>query len=164
MTVQKQRRPRTFSHAMTKIMSALTAEGAGDVIDRTHSSIYGFADPDQDVWPNVRQSLLLDVAYVLLGHGEPPLLGTYQHLLMERTVAMPEHVAGDPLDRVTQSIREHTEAIEAFAALPNKGPISPQHGNAALQEIEEAKEALELLAKDIEARMKVVKMGQGSAA
>ena len=164
MTVQKQRRFRTFENAVVKIMGALTPQGAGEIIGLSHGSIYAFSDPDRYVLPNVRQSLLLDAAYVNQGFGEPPLLTVYQHLLTQHTVAMPEHVAGDPLERVTESIREHTEAIEAFAALPNKGPIAPAHGNAALQEIEEAKEALDLLAKDIEARMKVVPLGQGSAA
>ena len=164
MTVHKPRRPHTFDDAMTKINGALTAEAAGRVVDLSGSMARKWADPDAEYWPNVRQAVLLDAAYASQGFGEPPLLTAYQQQLIKCTVAVPEHVAGDPLDRVTQSIREHTEAIEAVAALPDKGPIAPAHGNAALQEIEEAKEALELLAKDIEARMKVVQMSGGGAA
>ena len=51
-----------------------------------------------------------------------------------------------------------------LVVMPNNPKAGGVSRRAEGDEREEAKEALELLAKDIEARMKVVPMGQGSAA
>lgn len=154
MTVQKQRKPQTFPHAVTKIMAAMTAEGAAQVLgNRTARSIYAWADPDQECLPNVLQAALLDAAYENEGHGEPPLRKVYEHLLMMATVGDARRPIGNRLSHASAMVRETAEGIDAFLALLGHETIGTHDGNSALQELEEASETIERAKRDIEARM-----------
>ncbi len=77
----KLRSPRTFAAAMTKIRNALTDDGCADAVGRSASLIRKWADPDHASVPSLEQALLIDVAYVKGGYGEPPIMGIYGELL-----------------------------------------------------------------------------------
>jgi hypothetical protein len=77
----KLRTPGTLSAAINEIKRKLTEEKCAELVERSESLIRKWADPDDPALPNLRQSLLLDVAYMQAGFGEPPIQSWYMDRL-----------------------------------------------------------------------------------
>lgn len=73
----KLRTPGTLSAAINKIKAQLSEQLCAKIVERSESLIRKWADPDDPALPNLRQSLLLDAAFVKQGFGEPPIQSWY---------------------------------------------------------------------------------------
>ena len=60
------------------------------IVGRSPTLVYKWADPDLAYFPNLQQALELDSAFVAAGHGAPPFLTAYATLLKQRTAAVPQ--------------------------------------------------------------------------
>ena len=77
-------RPRnSLAAAVTEIRVAIGEEACAKAVGRSRSLVRKWADPDHSSIPNMEQALALDLAFVELGHGEPPLLRTYSDRLSD---------------------------------------------------------------------------------
>lgn len=104
----KLRMPGTLSAALNEIKGKLTERRCAEIVERSESLIRKWADPDDPALPNLRQSLLLDAAYMRAGFGEPPIQSWY----MDR---LDEVISDTPND--TTSIVQST--LHAQSALGN---------------------------------------------
>ncbi len=77
----KLRAPRRFASAVTRIKNALGDDKCAEIVGRSSSLIRKWSDPDHPSRPNLKQALVLDVAYMEAGHGVPPILSMYQQRL-----------------------------------------------------------------------------------
>jgi hypothetical protein len=79
----KQRHPKHFSTAVTKIKTQTGENRCAEIVDRSTSLIRKWSDPDQTSIPNLEQAALLDEAFVRGGFGKPPLLELYGELMSD---------------------------------------------------------------------------------
>lgn len=100
----KLRTPGTLSEAISEIRSKLSEAKCAKLVGRSTALIRKWADPDMPAIPNLSQSMILDVEYVKLGFGEPPIQNWYVNRL-ERTV---ERNPGDAINIVTSAL--HAQA------------------------------------------------------
>ena len=77
----KLRTPGTLSAALSEIRGKLSENSCAEIVERSKSLIRKWADPDDPALPNLRQSLLLDAAYMRAGFGEPPIHSWYMSRL-----------------------------------------------------------------------------------
>ena len=145
----KLREPRSFEDAITRILGFLGADRAAEAVRKSTSMVRQWSDPDVDQLPNVRQAAALDAAHAV-ETGEMPIGQVYAHEVARLAGAGRGHVPGCPLERITEMVREVSEAADAFRAF--HGNMSQAQASEALREIQEAIDALERMAKDIEAK------------
>jgi hypothetical protein len=81
----KRRVPANLSSAASQIAEALGPERMAEIVRRSPTLVYKWADPDLAYFPNLQQALELDAAFVSAGHGSPPFLTAYTTLLKQRT-------------------------------------------------------------------------------
>ncbi len=86
----KRRLPANLSSAASQISEALGPERVAQLVGRSPTLVYKWADPDLAYFPNLQQALELDSAFVAAGHGAPPFLTAYATLLKLRTATMPQ--------------------------------------------------------------------------
>ena len=144
----KLREPRTFEDAITRILGDLGAERAAEAVGKSTSMVRQWSDPDVDALPDIRKAARLDAAYAV-ETGEMPIGKAYVREVQALAGGGGGHTPGCPLERITEMIRETAEAADAFRAF--HGNMSPAQASEALREIQEAIDALERMAKDIEA-------------
>lgn len=111
----KDRVPKSFAAALTKIKLALGDERCAALVGRSTSLVRKWADPDHPSLPSASQALVLDVAYSQNGSGDPPILKVYEELIGDATDAAAEELV-DLIDStlnlhsivgdLSQSIRE----------------------------------------------------------
>lgn len=155
MAAMKPRRPDTVEHAVTRVIADMGAETAGAAIGRSPWLLRKASDPDDDFCLSVELCIGLDAEYQI-ATGEPgPIQQAYAAQVAKRAGSLPYHEPGDPLDRLTEIVRETAEAVDAYRG--SVGRSTPNSRMLALGEIGEAIEALRKAAQDIEARDATVK-------
>jgi len=151
MAMIRPREPNTFTDAIARIIGALTARGAGEVIGKTESLLRAWADPDRGDLPNVAQAVALDRAMVEAG-GEAEILRVYR--LMIDGVSR-DHVPQDLRDRfLTISGAVGDVAGEIRAGLDPAGPggsaLTLAESAAIAGQARDAISVLEALIRDVE--------------
>lgn len=155
----KLRAPRSFEHAITKIMAELSDEGAGAVIARSGSLVRKFADPDNDSLPNIEQALAFDIAFMQETGQSAPILETYIHKLNEATTdaAHPEMV---PLKDAAMMLQCGVGAFSR-AALEATCPRSEDGEKLSQNEYVKVMETLESLIAQIKAAEHSIQQAAG---
>lgn len=121
----KHRSLRTFEHAITAVLGALTPDGAAEAVGKSASLCYKWGDMDSDVLPNLKQALAMDVAFVREGNGDAPILGMYASLLeaaTQETVAKPAGCLKDSVLHVHSRVGElSASVVEALKSCGDGG-------------------------------------------
>lgn len=76
----KKRDERSFEDAITRIMGAISASGAGVAVKKSPGLVRQWSDPDQDAMANLYQALALDLAHKE-AYGTAPILEMYTLLV-----------------------------------------------------------------------------------
>jgi hypothetical protein len=84
-----------------------------EIVGRSPTLVYKWADPDLAYFPNLQQALELDAAYVNAGHGSPPLLTAYATLLKQRTAKAVQH----PGEALADAVRLINVACEVLSEI-----------------------------------------------
>lgn len=84
----KRRLPANLSSAASQISEALGPDRVAQIVGRSPTLVYKWADPELAYFPNLQQALELDSAFVATGHGVPPFLTAYATLLKQRTASV----------------------------------------------------------------------------
>ncbi|MCG8595650.1 MAG: hypothetical protein MI785_14980 [Kiloniellales bacterium] len=147
----KLREPGSFEAAVLRIIGDMTAEVAAAAVGKSTRLVRLWSDPDDDTLPNLRQAFALDTAYLAdpTTPAAAPIHSVYGRML-EAAERPATNRLGCGFETLTEALREFTEAADAFRAAD--ADMSPMASIEAMQEIEEAIEALRGMAEHIEAR------------
>ena len=148
----KHRTPLSFEDALIKVLGAVTRQAAAEAVGKSSTMVYRWADPDCSTEPSLVECVILDRLYVEGGHGEAPILASYQrHLENVRTshIAMKAserlcdvmHELGDIANEVRRCIDPDSDGGEA---------ITKEEHSRISTEISEAMQNLTKLQRDID--------------
>lgn len=150
MPAMKLRRPDTVEHALTRVMSDLGPEAAAAAIGRSVSLLHRASNPDDEFQLSIEHCITLDAEYQTVTGNPGPLRQAFEAEVERLAGDLITHTPADPLDRVTQVIKEGAEAVQAYRA--SHAATSPHMRTVALTEIAEAIDALQAMARDLEAQ------------
>jgi len=74
----------SLSEAVRTVIGALGIEATATIAGRSQSAVYKWADPNLKHFPNLKQALDMDVAFVQGAHGPPPFMTAYMALFRYR--------------------------------------------------------------------------------
>lgn len=150
MPAMKLRRPDTVEWGINVVMARLGPKVAAAAINRSVSLLSRASNPDDDFKLGIDHIIALEAEYQTVT-GEPgPLVPAIQSEVDRLAGDLASHTPADPLDRVTQVIKEGAEAVQAYRA--SHAASSPNMRTVALTEIAEAIDALQAMARDLEAQ------------
>jgi hypothetical protein len=153
----KARLPGSYADAVTRIMGALTPEGAAKAVGKTPGLVRGWSDPDSDSLPSIAQAEKLDAAYVA-ATGEAGPLGALLRQRTRRGLRRAAHVALDPHARLSEIVAEVGEiGLDLTKALRDRH-LSPNEIARLAKDARDAKKAIDRFLADLAARV------QGGAA
>ena len=114
----------TLSAAISEIKNRLSEQECAKIVDRSESLIRKWADPDDPALPNLRQSLLLDAAYIHGGFGEPPIQAWY----VDRLDKIVSDDPNDAEDIIVSTLRAQASLGQIAAAVNQFTDGSSEHG------------------------------------
>lgn len=144
----KPRNPGTFSGAISGLMEDIGYGALVSELEISKSQLFRFSDEDEPQLPRIDVAYRIDRLAARNGLGTP-LYTVYGAKLAE--AGRPAHKPQDPLDAVTNTIREVSEAVGAYRAAQIKP--SPASVAAGLREIAEAERELVSLRRDLESML-----------
>jgi len=109
----------SLSEAVRATIAALGIGATSAAVSRSESSVYKWADPSLEHFPNLKQALAMDVAFVQGGHGPPPFMAAYMALFrygLEGSVRPVSEVIPCALDIVNLACAVLQEAAAQKAA------------------------------------------------
>jgi len=121
----KLRTPGTLSAAINEIKRKLTEEKCAEILERSESLIRKWADPDDPALPNLRQSLLLDAAYIQAGFGEPPIQSWY----MDRLDGIMSDTPKDTTSIVVSTLHAQSALGQVASAVAQFTETGSEHGS-----------------------------------
>lgn len=148
----KLRTPLSFEDALIKVLGAVSRQAAADVVGKSSTMVYRWADPDSPAEPSVAECVALDLLYVEGGHGEPPIFTSYScylenarmpHTVMKASERFCDvmHELGDIAKEIRQCLDPNSDGGEA---------ITKQEHARISTEISEAMQKLTELQRDVD--------------
>jgi len=146
--------PGSLSAAISEIKSKLTEDRCAELVGRSDSLVRKWADPDDPAMPNLRQSLVLDAAFVQAGFGEPPIQSWYTNRLegiVSNTQKSTSNIVASTL-HAQAALGNIASAVAQFTEDGSEqGPdLSPNERAALLGMVEELSRNLDLLEESLQ--------------
>lgn len=144
----KHRAPGTFAGAIAKLMETVGYGRLSGWLDVSKSQLFRFSDEDEPQLPRIDVAVQMDIIADRHGLGWP-IYEAYGAKLQEAGRAA--HEPREPLEAITETIRECSEAVTAFRQAHVKP--SPAAIRIAMKEVAEARDAYDAMLRDLEAML-----------
>lgn len=142
----KLRHPGTFAGVIAKVIETIGYEAVCAEIEVGRSELYRWSDEDCPKLPRLDQARRLDALAARHGLGTP-LTDALAAKLAE--AERPAHEPRDPLEAVTETMREFAEGVTAFHEA--HAHPTPAARARARKELAEAEAAVAMLRRDLDA-------------
>jgi hypothetical protein len=110
----------SFARAVTRIREGVGEHQCAALVRRSPALIKKWGDPDHACLPNLRQSVVLDLAFVRSALGEPPIFETYREKLRQALQEGPVECLD--LMRFTMLIQSTVTDLTKSAMQVSEGP------------------------------------------
>lgn len=143
----KDRRADTFEDAIAKFIGTYGRERAGEIVDRTPTTVYNWGDPDGTHRPTLKHALLIDVAMQRDGHA-PPIFEAYRAQLEAARERRPVAAPKDPRERLAAIMVEVGQVADVVRRVFADGRFSAAERAELLREAKDARDELDALLRE----------------
>ncbi len=143
--LQKIRQPDTFAGAIAAIAVVLGYDNCAATVGKSEGLVRQWADPDQDLLPNIHQALLLDQLYTA-STGQPGPIGALFCEMTKAGVVKEEKTLPERLIEMHGEVSDVHNAVREGLA---DGRITKKERAKILIECGEAKKAIADLERDV---------------
>ncbi len=145
----KPRPPGSIADAVTLIMGALSAEGAGAAVGKSAALVRKWADPDHACVPDANQIMALDAAFRAATGGRGPIGAVIAAAESADGRPVPAHLAKDPHARLAEIMAEVGEVAGDLQRAHADGVLSVRERARLVKDARDAKKSLDRMIGDL---------------